>query len=374
MWAAMFLAFCCALQVCQGILLDSTPAVAMEREPKRDMGADHGPQHQVYRGQLRGSQAEVKLVGRHIQYLGNSYGSGIGDRIGVLSWLVDLATFNNATMHLEGGPMGARSYLTSKHSRRVNANWSHYFNVEAGCGKNPFNEVRPFEGCVNISDPYFNFSNQLFSGNVGCVNIMLRRYAYKNHKFSLDDKKRCNIWKGGLAPSVYKQSRQLLQANGSNTTIPRFGAYHIRRCDRMNSNAACTNPAFVASVINNITTVKDWVIFYYAEPGYKLHLKKLLWQCNPCNRIISFEDELPLNPFQDGDNYYTFLVANDLLSLAAVRVESTYCSHGIGSIKTQQVASMVGQGQDEEAEGSSEDVLFGECSPWEGIRSLVNTE
>uniref|UniRef100_A0A7S1S6J8 Phospholipase B-like n=1 Tax=Alexandrium catenella TaxID=2925 RepID=A0A7S1S6J8_ALECA len=347
MRAALLGALWCAPRVCHGVLLNHAFRAEGELQTCTGLGAN-------------GDSDPAKPVGRHIQYFGNSYGSGIQDRVGVIAWLVDLATFNDATVHMQGGPMGADKYLARKHSPNVSSDWSHYFDVQAGCGKYPFNEVEPFEGCLNISDSDFDFSKQLFSSDAGCVNIMLRLYSFRNTSSPLHGHQKCDIWTRGLAPSVYQQSRQLRAASASGQGL-RYGAYHIRRCDRMDTNAECTDPSVVVSLLNNITDVSNWIIFYYAEPGYRGELEREL-QRLPRNLTITFEDDLALNPFEDGDNYYAWLVSFDLLRKASVEVQTTHCERHIGSIKRLQTWKVrPGHQEEEEASSGLEDVLFGVC-------------
>eukprot|EP00408_Alexandrium_pacificum_P022941 CAMPEP_0171188830 /NCGR_PEP_ID=MMETSP0790-20130122/18035_1 /TAXON_ID=2925 /ORGANISM="Alexandrium catenella, Strain OF101" /LENGTH=350 /DNA_ID=CAMNT_0011653927 /DNA_START=77 /DNA_END=1130 /DNA_ORIENTATION=- len=282
--------------------------------------------------------------------------------------VMDLAAFNNATMHISGGSMGAEQYL-GKHSRTISSDWFHYLAVPPECGQGPFNEVESFEGCRDITDRGFDFSQPLFSGKNGCVRV-LTKWIYMRWGETVPSQPRCHLRVSG---DIRERALQVLKEQG----FPeRFGAAHIRRCDALNKpmlpltkfTAKCTAPDVVASVIGSITDVDAWMIFTYAETGYSDMLKALL-KCPSCNRTIVFEDTMKLNPKDDGDNFYSYLVGQTILEMAATRVNARKCAGAIPNVShPTREAGLLGlsySGPDimeEDAEAFGEDSeLFGLC-------------
>eukprot|EP00413_Alexandrium_margalefii_P035084 CAMPEP_0204601330 /NCGR_PEP_ID=MMETSP0661-20131031/55961_1 /ASSEMBLY_ACC=CAM_ASM_000606 /TAXON_ID=109239 /ORGANISM="Alexandrium margalefi, Strain AMGDE01CS-322" /LENGTH=329 /DNA_ID=CAMNT_0051612181 /DNA_START=40 /DNA_END=1029 /DNA_ORIENTATION=+ len=302
-----------------------------------------------------GAALRVKPTRRHIQYLEPHWGSGITDRAYVISWLADLAIYYNATLHMEFGPKGADRYLASKHSRKINSSWSHYFDVAAGCGVYPFNEVKYFEGCKVVKDVHTDFST-IFDDGSPCVNITQRKWSFKNPSVPLEAHRHCDIWGRGLSSEVYKASRQFLVDH----KVPkRYGAYHIRRCDRMSTNGVCSEVEAVRSMIESITDVSTWLIFTYAEPGYIRRLKKALSPLREgpaFKRTFIFEDDVALSPLHDSDNYFAFLIANNMILEAPLRVETQYCRQSVGSIIEKPFAVWASGDR-----GRSDEAMFGVC-------------
>eukprot|EP00408_Alexandrium_pacificum_P021327 CAMPEP_0171194404 /NCGR_PEP_ID=MMETSP0790-20130122/20873_1 /TAXON_ID=2925 /ORGANISM="Alexandrium catenella, Strain OF101" /LENGTH=302 /DNA_ID=CAMNT_0011659603 /DNA_START=103 /DNA_END=1008 /DNA_ORIENTATION=- len=257
-------------------------------------------------------------LGRHIQ-LKWPIPAGLGDRIFVFDWLMDLAHWNNATAHILGGRHGADQWL-GQHSLVVNQDWSHYFSVPHGCGQGPFNEVEDFAGCREVDDKNTDFSRPLFNSTNGCVNLRLP-YVYRTARgFPIPaPEDSCHV---GIPDQAHAHARQAVAEKG----LPEsFGTAHVRRCDR-GGRPGCTSPASVASAICGVTGVGTWVIFYYAEHGYKDQLANAL--ASSCNPTVVFEDDMSLNPFQDGDNFYAFQVANAIMSMSIAKVQARDCPGG----------------------------------------------
>lgn len=102
------------------------------------------------------------------------------------------------------------------------------------------------------------------------------------------------------------------------------GAIHIRRCDVLDQNQFCSDPSAIAKQLDNLADFNSWVVFWYAEVGYKDRLRKSLEK--PGRRVL-FEDEMPLNPFKDGDNYFQFMVSQELSRRAKVTVSTRRCGN-----------------------------------------------
>jgi len=253
-------------------------------------------------------------LGRHIQLKGADK-AGLGDRMYVFNWLMDLARWNNATVHIRGGWHGANQWL-GKHSSVVNQDWSHYFSVPHGCGQGPFNEVENFGGCRDVDDKNTDFSLPLFNSTDGCVNLF-DCYFYNNPRGfpSPAPAESCHVV---ASDQVRAHARQALSEKGMPQS---FGAAHVRRCDR--GREGCTSPASVARAICSATDVDAWAIFYYAEHGYKDQLANAL--ASSCNPTVVFEDDMNLNPFQDHDNFYAFQVANVIMSMSTAQVKVAGC-------------------------------------------------
>mmetsp|Transcript_114846 Transcript_114846/g.305330 ORF Transcript_114846/g.305330 Transcript_114846/m.305330 type:complete len:294 (-) Transcript_114846:47-928(-) len=290
----------------------------------------------------------------------------MGDRVWMFNWLMEVGALNNATVHITGGPMGADLYL-GKHSQHVSSNWSHYVSVPERCGMGPFHDLRPFTGCRCLSDAEQDFAQPLFSGENGCV-VIMRMYNYRKPRSSLPKAKGSLCHVEG-SRGIAQRAQEVVAQQG----LPsEFGAVHIRRCDMINetdasdSVAACTAPEVVAAAINDVKGVQAWVVFYYAEAGYTDRLKDLL-QCPDCNRTVTFEDSLALNPYADGDNMYSFMVASYIYrTLAAVLVETKGCQRGAPQVlhkKDRVKASSRGGGEEEEELEASvvDSELFGVC-------------
>jgi len=259
-----------------------------------------------------GGSAKSCPSGRHIQLTPAPWlGAGLGDRTGILNWLMDLGHFNNATVHIEGGWHGADHWL-ERHSLVVNREWSHYLKVPDGCGQ--FKEREAVKGCRHITDRHFNFSSPLFDDSAdGCV--VVETPYYYDHLGAVPASN-CHVMASDQART---HGRQALAEKG----LPeRFGAVHVRRCDR--GQLECNSPASVAFAMCHVTEVDSWVVFYYTERGYRDQLAKAL--ASSCNPAVVFEDDMDLNPFHDGDNFYAYQVANVIISMSSARVEAKMCS------------------------------------------------
>jgi len=304
-------------------------------------------------------------VGRHIQYFHDSRGggAGMGDRVWMFNWLMEVGALNNATVHITGGPMGADLYL-GKHSQHVSSNWSHYVSVPERCGMGPFHDLRPFTGCRCLSDAEQDFAQPLFSGENGCV-VIMRMYNYRKPRSSLPKAKGSLCHVEG-SRGIAQRAQEVVAQQG----FPwEFGAVHVRRCDRINeadpndSAAACTAPEAVAAAINSVTNVRHWAVFYYAEAGYVDALKGLL-RCPSCNRTVVFEDGLQLNPYNDGDNMYSYMVASRIYNtMASVLVETHLCEGGVPRVLRKRRRSKRARREEAEALDASamDSELLGVC-------------
>jgi len=309
---AALLGLCCAPLVCCGLRLPSDDSELGIVGPDPD-------------------EPTVKPQGRHIQYYhdNSAGGAGINDRIWMFNWLSDVATYNNATLHISGGPSGADVFL-GKHSTIVNKWWARYLWVPPQCS-NPFNGLQHFDKCEVADDADFDFKNPLFKKSAnGCI-VIMRMYNYNRPRsLPLRKDRQCHIQVNG---EILKHAKQIV----SNKGLPeRFGAAHIRRCDRLwldgdNGNvASCTSPASVAKAILSVKDVTSWAIFSYAERGYAHKLRMLL---TGKNLSIVMEGGMELNPFRDGDNMYAYLVADSIYNkLADTLVETRSCKTGVPTV------------------------------------------
>jgi len=90
----------------------------------------------------------------------------------------------------------------------------------------------------------------------------------------------------------------------------------------MSSNKKCTRPGRLARTVDTLPNVTIWVVFLYAEQGYSAALGKAL---EKAGRTVVFEDQMQLNPLEDGDNYFAWLVAEEVMGRARVVVDTHVC-------------------------------------------------
>mmetsp|Transcript_7315 Transcript_7315/g.22899 ORF Transcript_7315/g.22899 Transcript_7315/m.22899 type:complete len:321 (+) Transcript_7315:102-1064(+) len=265
-------------------------------------------------------RGSVKPIGRHIQYRAAEQ-AGISDRIALFGWLTQLGNIHNATVHINGGANMVQAHLQTKHSAQMSSHWGHYVNISAN-GGNPFHAVQNFEGCKSVTDPETDFYN-LFENGVSCVNIDGHLYHFKHRRLKKDGTERSM----SLSGDVKGSATRFLQKIGSPQA---YGAYHIRRCDRMYRNAVCTQVDVVRENILRRPDVKDWFLFFYAEEGYAESLKLGLSRIK--DKRFWYEDEVQLNPDTPWDNYFTYLIGQEILSRAAVSVDTKQCVKDVPAV------------------------------------------
>mmetsp|Transcript_144112 Transcript_144112/g.268466 ORF Transcript_144112/g.268466 Transcript_144112/m.268466 type:complete len:329 (+) Transcript_144112:68-1054(+) len=276
---------------------------------------------------------------RHIQYLVTE-SRGIGDRHALFRLLAWMGEFHNATVHIKGGTHGVSRWLTSQHSTAADlaADWSHYFNI-SGYRGNPFHELEPLAGCKEMSDPDTRFET-MFADGSECINITRRLKDFNDFQHRNEYRKDIHI-----RPSQDVISKAYKLREG----LPKdFGAMHIRRCDRMNTNAVCTSVESIYSLVESNPTVKSWIFFYYAEPGYRDRLKESLSTFS--NRTFVFEDELN---FGTDDNYFIMSVQNIIANRAHPYINLHKCQKGKQAILDGQAISLL--------ELKTEELRRGEC-------------
>lgn len=269
---------------------------------------------------------------RRLQYVGPAlkHTAGMLDRMAIFRILAALGKFHDASVHLVyfGSP---EAYLSRSHSATINKSWGHYFLEDL-----PFDGVikrRP--DCVTFTEPSTDLF-RIFDGGVTCVNLNLAFYGDSAiHQF-------LEIYNMGddLRPSraVVSAVDELEMVHNLRSS----GAIHIRRCDLLPENRLCTEPSAVAGAVDALPAFTSWVVFWYAEEGYKEQLRSAL--AKPGRRVL-FEDELLLNPFEDGDNYFAFMAAQELFRRATATVDTHRCGYGPDPRVEQQHMGLWGAGR-----------------------------
>lgn len=261
---------------------------------------------------------------RHIQYTWKNV-AGISDRGWVFETLVNLGYHFNASVSINGGWQEARRYLSVKHSPYIHNEWNHYFDVSANRG-NPFHSHSTIRDCQHYRSGKNNKLAKIFDKGGTCVNIADNMYRYPDLGYFHD------LGLGYLSPS----QDVLTVAKNLTTNLMKdsdskyhYGFLHIRRCDRMATNDHCTDPHRILTALQNIPEVKKWVIFYYAEKGYKEKLSKELQSFS--DHTFKFEDDLDFTTVDDSDardDYFKAMVMQQISAKASARVETHVC-HGL---------------------------------------------
>mmetsp|Transcript_8093 Transcript_8093/g.25733 ORF Transcript_8093/g.25733 Transcript_8093/m.25733 type:complete len:384 (-) Transcript_8093:91-1242(-) len=291
-------------------------------EPGRPTPPPHpreAPQPQAQAGGLVTPEGpKVKPAGRHIQLLYVSPPHGLTDRLKFyIRPLAALGRYHNATVHMSGGRAGPALWLQRVHTVDLPGSWARYFNVEAN-GGNPFHEIKNFKGCKTFRPSIATQKDaweKLFDMGHACVNIV-------------DDLPRDLIRHRIVAESDVEIPVSYLVQDAARTFISRYnlseayGSVHIRRCDMIESNRACTAPEAIYVQVAKHDVYSTWLVFLYAEPGYRERLQKRL---APLGRRFLFEDEVALNERYPGDNYFTYLVGKYLHGAAGSIVETHHC-------------------------------------------------
>merc|ERR1740121_2058381 len=99
----------------------------------------------------------------------------------------------------------------------------------------------------------------------------------------------------------------------------------------MNTNRQCTEPNFIAKKVSEFPDIHAWAVFWYAEPGYTGMLESALQL--PGRRLV-FEEHMALNPANDGDNYFTYMVSGQIMGRAAVYIDTHQCKNNLPSVTT----------------------------------------
>jgi len=261
----------------------------------------------------QGGVGRVKPIGRHIQYVQKKLSrAGLSDRLDILTWLVRMGAYHNATAHIRGGMTGADLFLNPKHSMKISSDWGRYFDTSAYRG-NPFHDVVDFDGCVTVGDSDWT---RIFDSGALCVNIEGNMHNFK-HWYESEPR---------LAPLDMRPSRAVLQEAtrlAVQARLPaRYGAVHIRRCDRLKQNRQCTEPDNIYRLLKAHDNFTHWLVASYAEPGYIDVLKQTL---APLGRKLVFEEEFGLAPLYEGDNYFKFMVVNELKGAASLIFAAHLC-------------------------------------------------
>jgi len=270
-------------------------------------------------GYSLGLHARPAFSERRLEYVGPLFrhAAGMLDRLMMFNILAGLGTYHNASVHLVNFGKGPQAYLDRMHSPTINNSWGHYL------------EALPFDGviskkpdCVTFSDPSTNLFH-VFDGGVTCVKLAMPFCRSEQCHPDVQQFVRLSEVSANFKPShaVLSAANRIEQQYD----LKSAGAIHIRRCDVLAQNQKCTDPSAVAKQVDTLKGFTSWVVFWYAEAGYKDRLRKRLEK--PGRRVL-FEDEMPLNPFMDGDNYFQFMVSQELSLRAKVTVETRRCTYG----------------------------------------------
>jgi len=253
---------------------------------------------------------------KHIQYVHQNL-AGISDRGWVFNTLINLGYHFNATVSIAGGANGAHLWLTTQHSKTIRKNWDHYFKISDHQG-NPFHDLRGVK-CHGVSER--TKLSAMFDSGSTCVKLTGNMYSYSDRTNFCDGPHR-------LAPSQDVLTvAEDIRRNLMKDTESHYGLIHVRRCDRMNQNSHCTDPDRIFAAVESVPKVKAWVVFMYAEHGYKENLFEKL-QALP-NHTFQSEDDLKLftiYPDDTTNNYFRSMVMNEIAAKAAARVETHECN------------------------------------------------
>jgi len=253
--------------------------------------------------------ASPQAAVRHIQYMFANK-AGISDRMWQFGWLASLADFHDAMAHIPGGIYSTRDFLTDKHSSVIAANWSFYLDTDANHG-NPFHPTSNMTFCKDVIDPHTDF-RYIFDDGATCVNI-LPNYSSLTRKGEVKLSTPIPV-----SRHVLGFAESALRAHGIRKM---FGIIHIRRCDRLRSNANCTEPVLIADRVSAYADINTWIVFWYAEPGYPERLKRAL---EGTAKSFIWEEDL----FDTSDNYLAVLAHHELKKRASASIDTHLCSDG----------------------------------------------
>mmetsp|Transcript_90913 Transcript_90913/g.283239 ORF Transcript_90913/g.283239 Transcript_90913/m.283239 type:complete len:413 (+) Transcript_90913:95-1333(+) len=324
----LLIAACC--RQCAGLRAEPGRPVAAQKprvpreQPKqvlRRAGAPPvaaPPMPKYYTGPVIPEGPQVEPQGRHIQWLFVNFPHGLSDRLMYyFQPLVALGQHFNATVHIKGGADGPQLWLHAMHSLEVASSWGRYFDLRAN-GGNPWHELVNFKGCRKVKSQELEAKDtwtSMFDGGVKCVNMVDDfPKAFLRHKIVRH-----------LSPDVPVSPRLRADAQAflDHHGVARpYGSIHIRRCDRLVGNHLCTTPEAIRANVAQNNVVSTWLVFMYAEQGYR---EKLRSKLKGFGRQLLFEDEVTLNPSFPKDNYYTYLMAKYLNGGAGVILETHSC-------------------------------------------------
>mmetsp|Transcript_72250 Transcript_72250/g.205148 ORF Transcript_72250/g.205148 Transcript_72250/m.205148 type:complete len:409 (+) Transcript_72250:101-1327(+) len=248
---------------------------------------------------------------RHIQLMYMDLPHGMSDRIQTFTAMMRLGHFHNASVHIFAGWNASDLWLTPQHSYDIARNWSRYLDITAN-GGNPFHMLRNFGDCkqVHLSDDL----SKIFDDGGLCANIMFKVWDVPR--------------KPGQVPHLQASSVVLQETERAKEfyKMPHeYGSIHIRRCDRLQMNKKCTEPARIRKNIEDFPNVTTWVIFHYAEEGYTGKLKGILK--NMTGHTFLFEEDMVLNTAFPDDNYFTYMVGKIIEGGASRIVETHGCMY-----------------------------------------------
>jgi len=259
-----------------------------------------------------------KPIGRHIQYLWLNQPHGLTDRLRkYIRPLAALGSFHNATVHIKGGADGAQLWLDPTHSEEVAVSWGRYFNLRAN-GGNPWHELVNFRGCKTLDTSEHPVDMwALFDDGSLCVNLVDEITLYQRPKPLF-----VKTWDVPVSNFIKRAAAQFLERYD---VEQEYGSVHIRRCDRLQSNMDCTAPEKIYEQIAQARQFKTWLVFMYAEEGYR---QKLRARLKPLGVKLLFEDEVVLNDLFPEDNYFTYLLGKYLNGGAQTIIETHMCRAG----------------------------------------------
>jgi hypothetical protein len=217
--------------------------------------------------------------------------------------------------------------LHKKHSRCIAHEWGHYFNTTASHG-NPFHVwdysagrisdiCRKISRLANMPDEH-----ELFQNGDECIDISIKFWRIKDYKkmgaVAFADFYR-HVFHSNWSviqpsPKIINLARDFLSNHNMSND---FSTVHIRRCDRLASNANCTDVDVIYNQLLKLRTVRTWIIFSYAEVGYKEQLQSRL---RALGKHIEFEGE------DTCDNYAAFLSQSYLNGLAKGTLDTHVCN------------------------------------------------
>ena len=266
-------------------------------------------------------------TGRHIQY---DYvdKAGLNDRMSLITWLKTMCAIYKATCHLKGGRYSAQHWLTSKHSPIVSPDFGRYFDLE----QTPFlqqNGLHSSTNCTSITDPNTDFTNLTWretDGTFECMTISRLMYGSKHRK---------DVYQ--VQPfTTIPFSRVIKQT--ANTTMaalalkPRaFKAIHIRRGDRLSTNANCTTVDRVIAIFKEETQQNDsmattrspqpWLVLYSATDTYVSNLKRRIDEEFGNGTRFVFEDAFQIAG-ENGDTYFRFAVLKEMARVSSQFIQA----------------------------------------------------
>jgi len=241
----------------------------------------------------------------------------------IFKYLIALGKEYNATVHIPGGVNGADLHLEPRHSPKVSQSWEHYFDVTANDG-NPFHDLYEGEDCKEIWDVDTDFL-KLFQDGETCLTFRARfdHYTKKPAKELIKKYKPDMPYSRDVVNSA-KLVKGKLPEN--------YGVIHVRRCDRLNTNANCTA---VDNILASVKTMQQdpkkhvdaWVVFSYAESGYDELLQGRLTELG-IKSIFEKDLSFALQPNNEEDNYFAYWVTDSVMGGASVLLNTHNCKTG----------------------------------------------